>query len=237
MNSRTEDEQIEAIKLFLQEHGSKILLVILVLITSYFGYQSWQGNKQAASESASVYYSELSMLVASGDRLDDSDRERFDSIFARLADEYPRSLYAGYGALYKARVEMAGNKPAQAAQTLQWVIDNNANRDIKALARLRLARVEMARGEYSQALNLLQADPRAFGALYEQARGDIYLAQGEDDKALQAYKKARSMQADTMSMSGRLLDIKIESLESGDQGKLYTVGQAGKSLPEDEQAP
>ena len=221
MNARTDEEQIETLKRFMQEYGSKLLLVLLAAIASLFGYQSWQSSQQAAQETASIYYSELSMLASSETALDEQQRNRFDEVFARLAKEYPGSTYASYAAFYKASLEVKGNALDEAAKTLRWVLDNNPDKNMVALARLRLARVELARDNLAEARALLENDAGALAPLYEHVRGDIYLQQGEQQKALLAYKKAQSLAGDTPTMSASLLEMKIGTLDAAGSDKVF----------------
>ena len=82
--------------------------------------------------------------------------------------------------------------------------------ELALVARLRLARVELAQGTPDQALKTLDAvNPGAFAARYAQVRGDALLAKGDRDGALKAYREAR--RAATTTDVG-LLDLKIDEL-------------------------
>ena len=220
MSTRTEEEQILLIKSFFQHYGVKIIVALLVLLAAYVTYQYWQGSRVAAKETASIYYNEL-LILASEEKLSENDRAKFDEAFARLAKEYPSTSYAAYAALQKAKLDVNANDLAAARQSLEWVRVNSKNTDIKALATLRLARVALSQGDHDQALQLLSGNAGAFAALYEQAKGDVYLDQQKNDQALLAYRKARGLLDGVGSATAQLLDIKIRSLDAGDQSKVF----------------
>ena len=89
----------------------------------------------------------------------------------------------------------------------------SATRDaeLALIARLRLARVQLAQGKADDALKTLDAaKPGAFAARYAEVRGDALLAKGDRAGALKAYREARGGAASTLD-SG-LLDLKIGEL-------------------------
>lgn len=221
MNTRTEEEQIEVIKRFVHQYGTRLLVLVLAVIGLYAAYQVWQNGRVAAQETASIYYNELALL-AGEDALTEQQQNKFDETFARLATEYPESVYAAYAALQKAKMDVQANNLEAAAQSLQWVLDHTANENVKALAALRLARVALSSDELDKALSLLSGKPGAFTAQYEQVKGDVYLAKGDKEQALIAYKKAHELLAGvSATTASRLLEMKISALDSGDQGKVF----------------
>jgi predicted negative regulator of RcsB-dependent stress response len=74
---------------------------------------------------------------------------------------------------------------------LQWVQSNAVQDELKQLAQLRLARLLIAQNKYDAAYGLLSAEhPVAFDALYEELKGDVFVARGEREQARIAYDKA-----------------------------------------------
>lgn len=218
--AHTEEEQIENIKRFIQQHGSKLLLAIVVVIGSYAGYQTWKKSTITAKETASIYYSEI-VTIAAQEEKSEADQQRFATTFARLAEEYPNTRYASYAAFAKAQLEVSENKLDQAQLTLQWAKDNSKDKNLTALANLRLARVVASLGDYDKALKLLAEDADSYSAMYEQAKGDIYLLQGEKNKALVAFQKALSLLQQVQGTNTQLLEIKISSLSDADSSKVF----------------
>lgn len=212
MTARTDEEQIEIIKSYLKEHGSKILFALVVVIAIYASYQLWSNNTKQAKEQASIYYNELTLYFEK-EALTDNDRTRFNQIFTQLSEDYPSSRYAVYGALAKAKIEVEANELEQAQQSLEWAKKHSKDKQLKAIANLRLARVAAALEQYDQALSLLAADASGFEAQYEQSKGDIYAAQGQAEQAINAYKKAKVLLEQLPSANTQILDLKINFLD------------------------
>jgi predicted negative regulator of RcsB-dependent stress response len=228
---RTEEEQIEALKRFFKEYGSKLLITMVALVALFFGYQGWMKNQQNEIEQASTYYNELRVLAESAGEAQPDTRAKFDEVFARLLAEHADSIYASYASLLKAKLNVEGNDLDKAAQALQWVIDAAANPEIVALANLRLAHVVFAQGDNEKALALLNAESAPFSSSYEELRGDIYVEMKQLDKALAGYKKAKELKTDKKSFEDRLLDMKIDSLTVVDSSALPAVEAATPAQP------
>ena len=97
-----------------------------------------------------------------------------------------------------------------AAEKLTWAADNVANAELKATALLRLARVQASQSQYEQALaTLAKPMPEAFKAQLAEIQGDIYLAQGDKDKARSAYQSALEA---AEGNSNPMLQIKLDDL-------------------------
>lgn len=212
MTTHSDDEQIEVIKRYIRENGSKILLAIVIVIAGYASFQLWKKNTLQAKETASIYYNELTVYFEK-DGITDNDRNRFNEIFTRLSDEYPSSRYAVYAALGKAKIEVEAKELEQAQQSLEWAKKHSKDKQLKALANYRLARVVSALGQHQQALDLLSESAQGFEAQYEQSKGDIYAAIGQKDQAINAYKQAKNLLQQSPSANTQLLDLKINFLD------------------------
>jgi predicted negative regulator of RcsB-dependent stress response len=100
----------------------------------------------------------------------------------------------------------------KAASQLQDVIQHTKDKDLSLVARLRLARVQIAQKKADDAINTLNgAEPGAFAARFHEIRGDAYHVKGDDTTALKEYQAARLGDvADTVD--AQLLDLKIADL-------------------------
>lgn len=220
---RTEEEQIAAIKNFVNKNGVKVLTAIIAAIALFFAVQGWQKSQLASKENASALYNELSTAVTAGADMTTENRAVFDQAYAQLMSDYAQTVYASYAALYKAKLDVDAGDLSKAEQSLQWVVDENFNEDLKALAVLRLARVKSAAGDKDAALALLAQNPGSFAAAYEEAKGDIFLLLEKKDEALVAYKKADSLKEPGFNMSSQMLKMKIEALDNSQQDKLFPI--------------
>src|SRR5690606_3298121 len=123
------------------------------------------------------------------------------------------SLYAVYGAMTVAKLAVAEGDYANAAAELQWALEDTDDAAMQALIRLRLAKVEFARDNSQQALDLLnQTPPESFAALYEELKGDIFAAQGKRESAGNAYKMALENLNDSDARAQALLELKLNEV-------------------------
>ena len=91
------------------------------------------------------------------------------------------------------------------------------------LVRLRLARVESARGDVDEALRLLQGvSAGALEPLYKEAIGDFFFHKGNAPAAYTAYKAASQSNQSGDDMLNGLLEMKIKQV----------TAEATRELPE-----
>ncbi len=226
---RTEEEQIAAIRKFAAENGAKVLAVIVAAIALFFAVQNWQQSQQKNKENASLLYSELSTAATAGASMTDENKAIFDAAYEQLMSEYGDSLYASYASCFKAKMSVEAGELDAAEMSLQWVVDANVNKDVTALAVLRLARVKASNEKREAALVLLSGDAGPYSAAFAEAQGDIYITQGDDENALIAYKKADAAQTPGFSLSAQMLKMKIESLDKTQQDKIFALQPVASS--------
>ena len=94
---------------------------------------------------------------------------------------------------------------------MQWIIDHEDQQDIVNVARLRLARVLLADAQLDQALTVLaNVDEKAYTPIYQELRGDIYMAKQQPDQARVAY--AAALAAMDATDDREILQMKIDDL-------------------------
>lgn len=218
----TEEQQIEAIKKWWKTNGNSVLIGIALAIAAVLGWQTWNQNKQANSESAAILYGQ----VVEASKLAEQHRTAGNStelegqvatlshLGEQLKKDFAGSEYAVFGALMLAKEAMLEDKKDEAAAQLQWAMANSGSDATRLIANLRLARVLAAQEKYDEALKALdsvQAGTQADS--YEEVRGDIYVAMGDTDKAREAYKKAMDLSADRNEGQSRpILKFKYDNL-------------------------
>lgn len=211
---RTEEEQVEALRSWWNENGKSTLAAIIIALSGGLAWQTWQGQLAGEQAAASDAYQNL-MQSVTGESLEEEQRKNFLELSETIKNEFDDSTYAQFAALHRARLAVETDKLEEAETQLRWVLgEADAGGDVYRVAQLRLARVVAARGDADQALAILeQADPGPYQGSYAMARGDILLANGREEEALDAYNTAR-MQAARFpgQVNLVLLDEKIQSL-------------------------
>jgi predicted negative regulator of RcsB-dependent stress response len=204
----SEQEQWEWIKGQVRESGPAVLAAIVVGLGAVFGWRAWQQHLDTGRAAAGAKY--LQMVHA----LERSDRAQALNALGDLERDYSGSAYTDQGKMLAARVYVDDNELDRAADELNAVATHSKDKDLAMIARLRLARVQIAQKKPDEALATLGAvdAASAFATRAHEVRGDAYLAKGESAKALAEYQSAKHGGADA---DAQLLDLKIADLGAG----------------------
>ncbi len=205
-----EQEQLESFKAWWKDNGNLILTAMTIALAVFAAWNAWNWYRDRQSLQAAQLYEVLEKAARANDAK--AAREVAESVI----EQYPRTTYAPLAALVAAKMNYQAGDAKTAAAQLQWVIDHAGSDEVKAIARMRLANVQVDQGQADQALQTLAAAPPAgFDALYEAQRGDIYLVQNKKNEARAAYKAALD-KADKKDLAMRQqLQLKIDALGEG----------------------
>src|SRR5262249_9566237 len=120
--------------------------------------------------------------------------------------------YAPRGALLYAKLLYDSGDKAGAKAQLQWVIDHAGEEELKAIARYRIAQIQLDDKQYDEALKTLDAKTdESFAAVYADLRGDILAAAGKSADARAAYQTALA-KLDAKSGYGGYVQAKLAAL-------------------------
>jgi len=207
---KTEEEQVEALKRWWKENGKSLILTIAVTLGGVMSWNAYQDYQINQAELASVYFQQLMNNSPAGQLNDGQIAEiRYNNDLLRA--EFGASAYAQFAALMIARVEVqTGDLPAASSQ-LQWVLGQQGDAEINALATIRLAKVLSAQGQHSEALALLVDGDDTWQLGRLETRGDILIAQGDISAARAAYTAA-SLIAVAGGVNKPLLGLKLDNL-------------------------
>lgn len=190
---RSEEEQLDAIKRWWKSNGTSLIIGVVVAVAGVFGWKAWQSYQDSQAEAASAQYQQLLALAGQQD-LGDAAISQADELVDTLVNEYGDTRYAQLAILIQARLEIAGGDHAGASQALQQIIDGDADAYLKGLARLRLARIQLADGQPETALGTLEAGiPEGLAAQGAVIRGDALVALEREDDAREAYQQALTL--------------------------------------------
>jgi predicted negative regulator of RcsB-dependent stress response len=202
----TEKEQWEGLKRWVRENGLAIVAGVAVAALGLGGYRWWQAHQNGADLAAGALFIQMENAFAQG------DRTQAFILLGDLERNYPSSPYADQARLASAKAFVDDNELGRAADVLRDVMQHTRDDVLKPIARLRLARVQIAQHQLAEALATLKGgDAGALTAQYAEARGDAYDAMGEKASALAQYRLARATDTSGDSDSG-LLDLKISDL-------------------------
>lgn len=211
---RTEEEQVEAIKNWWKKNGSSVLIGIAVALAIVLGWQAWQNHQASQRSEAAAAFNDL--LTAAGQEASEENRETITYLARQLQEDHGGSAYAIYGTMLLAHQQlMNDDDPAAAIESLEWARSQaDADSPLALVIRSRLARAQLAAGDYDGALATVRGarDADAFEALFAELEGDILLARGDRDAAGEAYLQAR--EAAGGSATG-LLQLKLADLGVG----------------------
>ena len=213
----SEEEQIEAFKGWWAENGLQTIAALILVVGGYFGWQFWQDRQLEQVEQASDLYVEMIEIVSSqadGGRLSLEKEVAVGKLADQLKAEFSGSCYAQFAALLKAKLAVDNKELDLAADELQWAMDSDPTPETERLVRLRLARVEAARGNLESALQMVQGvDSAEMKSAYEEAKGDFYLQQGNTAAAFTAYESALAANQSADAMLSNILQLKISQVK------------------------
>ena len=202
----SEREQWEAFKRWLQENGLAIVAGVAVAALGLGGYRWWQAHENGVDLAAGAMYVQMENAFARG------DRTHAFILLGDLERQYPSSPYADQAKLASAKAFVDDGELGRAADELQDLTQHSSDPILRLIARQRLARVQIAERQPSQAIaTLAGASPGALAPQYAEVRGDAYYAMGDKAAALAQYQLARLGLAADQGDTG-LLDLKISDL-------------------------
>ncbi len=200
-------EQSERVKKWLQENGSAIVMGLVLAFGGLFGFKQWQLWQDGKAQQASSEYETMLELLAE-DRLNDAVAN-----FEVLKSEHGSSSYLPLAALQMARARVESDQVDLAVSLLKQALPTAEPPPLKVIIRERLARLQLELGQLDDALATLDgaASDTGFESRFEEIRGDIHRARGEQGEALAAYRRAMDL-GDSGVGYRPLLEMKIDDL-------------------------
>ena len=201
-----EQEQIDTLKTWWKMYGNLVTGLVMAASLAVVGWQGWNWYQCGQSAKAAAIYGVLEQAAAAG------DAQKVKAAAGELAEKFGRTAYASLGAMVAAKQSFDAGDLKTAKTQLIWVAENGKN-EVRDLARLRLAAVQLDEQAYDEALKQLEAaHAAAFDARFLELKGDVLTAQGKKAEARTAYKSALEKMADKPSASRELLQQKLDSL-------------------------
>jgi predicted negative regulator of RcsB-dependent stress response len=203
---KTEEEQVEDIKRWTKAYGPSILIGILLALAITYGWRYWNVHQTHRYEQASKLYQ---ILVATDK---DKKNNNINQLVKELKTDYPSTPYAAFATMMVAKNAILQKQYDQAISALQWVVHQNSNEDLSAIAELRIARIQLEQNKPNLALETLNKIKNpAYDSMISYAEGNAYLAQKDYQKASDAYHHAISSAPNPQDLPS-ILNIKLDNL-------------------------
>jgi len=205
----TEEEQVAALKDWWKANGASVISGVVMAVIIVGGWNFWKSYQQDKMQQASALYEKL-LKVESGE----SDASA-DALTEQLNIGYGSTAYSVYALLFQAKNKAEANDLTGAQALLQQAIASSDDAEVKHVARTRLVRLLLAQGEYEQGLQMIaNVDQSALGGfegIYEELKGDLYVAMARIGEARTAYQAALKA-----GVSSPLLQFKLDDLTAAD---------------------
>jgi len=181
----TEEQQVDAIKQWWKDNGNTLVIGAVIGFAGLWGWRFYNDSVVEGQETASQAYND--MLVTFEAQGEDADLDQVTSFIAANSD----SNYAVLASLLLAKEAVAKKDFELAKSQLVQLQSQNEYAPLNPLINLRLARVEVELGQFSEALaTLALITETGFIAKAEQVKGTVYLKQGDTSNARDAFQRA-----------------------------------------------
>jgi predicted negative regulator of RcsB-dependent stress response len=201
-----EQEQMASIKAWWNQYGNLLTWALTIVLAGYAAWTGWNYYQRTQSTEAAMLYNELQNAVKA------KDSTKIQRAAGDLQARYSRTAYAQMSALVAAKSAVDANDLPRAKVALQWVIDNGANAEYKAIARIRLAGILLDEKAYDAGLVLLAAEfPVEFAVDVADRKGDLLVAQDKLAEARTAYQLALD-KAQQSNPGRQLIQLKLDAL-------------------------
>lgn len=207
-------EQGEIVKKWLQQNGSAIIIGLVIAFGGLFGFNQWKAWQASSKEQAYAEFQTMNEFLTAGQL--DAAMDNFQS----LQDKHAESPYASLAALQMGRARIEAKQPDLALKYYRFVVENGHPKEIRTIARERLARLLLDQKQMDEALQVIQgeAEIAGFEARYAETRGDIFTALGQNQEAIAAYQEALdALEEGTGDRAALLLKLEALGVFSEDQ--------------------
>jgi predicted negative regulator of RcsB-dependent stress response len=207
--TQSEEEEIEQLKGWLRDYGPSFLIGVVLALAIGFGWNWWKERQVRIAQAASSEYSQL---------LKDISRTRFTRARNKATDlmtEYEGTPYAAWAAISVAKIDVTEKALDDAQEKLEWAIEHTKNESLKQTARIRLAKVLIAKNDPKRALVILNTmHDDTFQGLVFDAKGDAYVAIGDRAEAKQAFESAIEYLSKQGIQPPAFLTMKLQNVDS-----------------------
>lgn len=206
-----EQQELDNFKYFWKTTGKWLFALLILAALGYLGYTVYQNRKVSQNQEAAAVLANIVEKAQSK-----APQSEINAELTKLQQSYPHSISAAQATLMAAATEFDAQRYDVAEGHLKWVLSNQKDSLIQALAAQRLGVVLLQQKKYDAALAALAALDTPveadFAPLLMETKGDVYAAQGKSQEALKNYGQAlEKMPQD--SVGRELVQMKLDSLK------------------------
>lgn len=205
MSYITEEQQVEELKSWWKENSKVIIATFVLVIGGVFGWRYWQSEQINSRMLTSNSYEQVLQAYQQNPQAN-------GALLQKFVDDNPKSSYAVFALFEQAKSAVAQNDLSLAESSLQQAVTISQDSNLKSIAALRLAELQVQQQKYDAAQSMLNAvSDSAWQGSKQQLLGDILLAKGDGAAAKTAYQQALSNE-NLNSLDRQLLQLKVDSL-------------------------
>lgn len=199
-------EQSERVREWLRTNATALTTGLVLGLGGILGWQWWQHSQVQHRQNAAISFQALQQAA------NNKDSVALEQLAAQLSKKFGNTPYGMLALLRLADEKSAQNDLDGATSTLNEAVRAAQNPALAALARLRLARVQLADAKPQAALDTLALIPSEdFTGLVAEVRGDALLALDRAAEAEAAYQDALST-LETGAPNRSIVEMKLADL-------------------------
>ncbi|RUO42978.1 hypothetical protein CWE15_06135 [Aliidiomarina taiwanensis] len=198
--ANNDEQEVELVKNFIREYGPWIVAGLVIGLGSMFGWRSYQSAQQESAQAQTAAYEQALEQIQSPET----------AFSDELLNTLEGSSQAALTRLHLASAAVEEGDLEAAAEHLRKALAETSRAELQGVIGLRLARVELAREEFSAATSALAlVTAPGYAALKAEVEGDIFVAQGQLTEAKAAYENAIAL---SQQGAHPFLQMKLDNL-------------------------
>lgn len=201
-----EQQELDNFKYFWKSTGRWLFALLMLAALGYLGYTMYQNHLVKKNQEAAGV---LEQLVEKAQNK--GDTKAINADLQNLQQNFAETIPAAQATLMVAATEFDAGRYDVTAGHLNWVLKNQKEPLVQALAAQRLAVVKLQQKKYDEALAALDTKVDAdYEALLLETKGDVFVAQNKAKEAAASYEQALA-KLPKDSVGRELVQMKLDS--------------------------
>ena len=190
---------------WLRQNYLNIVLGLAIGFSIIGGYNYYNSATINAQHQISLDYQEIVKLYQTERFIDFTEKAQM------LVEQDPENIYSAMMNLYLAKYYHDNDQPNLAIASLSHIIINSESQAYKYIASIRLARMNISQGEYTEAIRVLSSiENSSTDPIVLELLGDIMLIQNDKIAAIKNYELALSQ--NVTPNKAKLIESKLSTI-------------------------